>query len=463
MKRIFAALIACALIGVLAYGIHEKVKGRAAASGGSRGPGGGGRAGDRAVAVAVEPIRTITIRDVRLFTGTLRPNSEFQVAPKISGRLAKLTLQVGDPVKRGQLIAELDDAEYMRRVEQALAEVEVAKVTAEKVRLGAVLEDEELVQKVTQAEAELGIAKANVEECSSNLNVAQREYERAKALRGKTILSESGLDEAEANYLVKKARREVALAQVAAREAALKAAKVRLSDTQRNARANDLKLAQAQVAQKAACLKSVEVQLGYTKIYTGWNERSDVRYVGDRFVDEGAMLAANMPLLSIVEIDKLRAFIHVIERDYPFMAVGQAASITTDAYPGETFLGHILRISNVLRETSRQACVEVAIPNQDLRLKPGMFVRLEIEFAKHENATVVPRTALVQRDDRPGLFVVDETSKTARLTAVRLGILNGKWAEILEPAISGSVVTMGHHLLSDGAPVIIPEFSANQD
>jgi RND family efflux transporter MFP subunit len=458
MKRTLVTVAVAILFAALAWRIWEKVAEKRAA-GAPREPGGRPAA---AVPVVVEPVRIATIRDVRMFTGTLRPDSEFELMAKISGRLDKLTVRLGEPVERGQLIAQLDDDEHVRRVEQAQAELDVAKANAESVRLDAELEDQELAQKVVQVEAELGIAKANVAERASNLNVAEREFERAKTLRDKTIMSQSSLDEAEARYLAEKARKEVALAQVAEKEAALTAAKVRLSQTQKDARANDVRLAQAQVAQREAALRSAEVQLGYTRIRAEWEGGAATRYVGQRFVDEGTMLTSNTPILTVVDLAKLRAFIYVIERDYPKMKVDQTAAISTDAYPGRIFEGHIARISKVLQETSRQALVEVEIDNRDLRLKPGMFVRLEIEFAEHENATVIPRAAFVRHSDKRGVFLLDDEEKTVTFVPVTAGITTATQVEVLEPALEGSVVTLGQHLLSDGAAVIISTFEAAQ-
>jgi RND family efflux transporter MFP subunit len=458
MKRVVGFLVVVALLGFLGWRIWEKVQEKRAQEA-SQNSGGKRRGG--VVPVVVDSVRRETIRDVRLFTGTLRPDSEFDLAPKISGRLKTLAVHMGEPVKHGQLIAELDSEEHARRLEEAQAALEVARANAEKVRLDAELEDQELSQKAVQVEAELGIAKANVTESVSNRTVAEREYERAKALRDKTIMSQSGLDEAEAQFLAARAREEVARAQVAEKEAALASAKVRLSDTQKSARHHELLLARAQVAQQEAAVKSAEVQLAYTRIVAEWEGDQGQRYVGKRYVDDGAMLTSSTPVVSVVDLAKLRALIYVIERDYPLIRVGQEAEVTTDAYPGKAFTGRIARISQVLQETSRQALVEVEIANEDMQLKPGMFVRLAIEFAKHENATVVPRAALVRYNDREGVFQLDETGKAVRFVPVQVGILNGTLAEVLDPPLDGSVVTLGHHLLSDGAEVVVSTFSGH--
>ncbi|MBN2538791.1 MAG: efflux RND transporter periplasmic adaptor subunit [Deltaproteobacteria bacterium] len=342
------------------------------------------------IAVDVVPVRKAMIRDVGNFTGTLLPDSKFIVAPKIAGKLKKVLIDIGDEVKRGQLIAVLDGDEF--------------------------------VQQVDQARAELDVARANVEENRSVLNLARREFERAKALREKKIVSESELDAAEAQYKASIAKQ---------------------------------KVAGAQVAQKEAELKTAQVRLNYTRIRASWENGSEFRIVGERFVDEGTMLTANAPIATIIDIHSLKAVIHVIERDYPQMKTGHTARITTDAYPDKTFTGTIARIAPILEEATRQARVEFAIPNPMKLLKPGMFVRVEIEFARHDNATVVPLNVLTRHNGQRGIFLADKETMMVRLIPVTVGIISGEMAEIVDPPLSGMVVSVGQHLLEDGSAITL--------
>ncbi len=312
-------------------------------------------------------------------------------APKVSGRLEKILVNIGDMVERDQLVAVIDDDEYVLRVEQA--------------------------------KADLRASRANLGESSSSYKIAKREFERIETLRQKKIASESELDETRAAYKSKKARYGVAL---------------------------------AQVKQKKAALQTAKVTLSYTQIRASWGEGDEPRFVGERFVDEGAMLRANEPVVSILDIGSLLAVIHVVERDYSRVKVGQEAIVTTDAFPKKTFSGKIVRVAPMLQETSRQARVEIEIPNDDRQLKPGMFIRAEIVFASHDNAVVIPVAALANRDDKKGVFLADVQNKKVHFVPVRLGIINGESAEVLDPALSGSVVTMGQHLLEDGAEIILP-------
>ena len=175
-----------------------------------------------------------------------------------------------------------------------------------------------------------------------------------------------------------------------------------------------LKVAQAQVVQREAALKAAELQLSYTQVRAFWEDGDPNRVVGERFVDEGTLVSINQPIVSILENNPLTAVVFVIERDYPKMTVGQEAMVTTDAYPGRVFTGAIRRIAPLLQENSRQARVEIEIANPDHLLKPGMFVRAQVEFASREQAMLVPISALVRRDGKEGVFLVERRAASAR-------------------------------------------------
>jgi multidrug efflux pump subunit AcrA (membrane-fusion protein) len=381
-----------------------------------------------AVAVAVEtrPIYKDTIRDIGVFTGSLEAKSHFDVAPKVAGWLKELLVDVGDTVRRNQVIALLDD--------------------------------EEFAQEVEQARAELQVAKANAANYASDLDINKREYERSKQLREKQIASASELDVSEAAFNASQTRYKVSLAQVAQKEAALKTALVRLSYTKVRAFWEDGN--QPSIVSVPPSQKKQGQDVPATGGLQPHNTISDAntpRVVGERFVDVGELLSVNQPIVSILENNPLTAVVYVIERDYPKVTIGQQAVLTTDAYPDRTFSGSITRIAPLLKESSRQARLEVEVPNPDHTLKPGMFVRARVEFARHENATLIPLPALVKRNDKDGVFIADTKNLKAHFVPVTTGIINGEIVEVTEPKISGLVITMGNHLLEDGSDITLPK------
>jgi len=298
-------------------------------------------------------------------------------------------------------------------------------------QLIAVLDDEEYSQQVRQAEADLLVAKANLEESRSSLDVAKREWERVEELHKKGISADSELDAAKGTYATQEARYKVSQAQVTHREAALEAAKVRLS---------------------------------YTKISASWEEGTNPRVVGERFVHEGTMLTPNAPILSLLEINPLLAVIHITDKDYFRIKTGQSALISTDALPDKTVSGEIVRIAPLLKETSREARIEIELANPEGLFKPGMFINVQIEFATHDDATVVPVSSVVKRDDQQGVFLADTENNVAQFVPVKVGIATNELAEIIEPpSFSGYVVTLGQHLLADGSPIVLPKLATSQD
>jgi len=398
-QRILRLVLAGVLLGGLGL-VTWKLMDRLGQDDDASGPGG---AGARPPApVEVGAVRVGTIVDRRTFSGTLEALASFVVAPKIGGRIKKLAVDVGDPVRRGATVAWLDD--------------------------------EELVQAEAQAAADLAVAQANLSASQSALHIADRELERIRTLNERGVTSETQLDMARAEQLSKSAAVEVAAAQVTRAEAMLAASRIRL---------------------------------GYTEVAAQWPSGDDERVVGERFVSEGTTVAANAPLFRIVELDPILAVINVVERDYGRLANGQHATFVTDALPGVPIEGRVVRVAPIFRETTRQARVEISIENKGQRLKPGMFVRATTALAEVANATIVPQAALTKRGDQVGIFVVVEEPLTVRWCPVAAGIREGGDVQVTAvrdphpeapppPAITGRVVTLGHELVSDGAPISIP-------
>ena len=400
MKQVLGVILALAVLaglGWLGTQIYVRVQEAQKQAGGEQ-------RSTPAVAVAIAPVARSTVLDMGMFSGTLSPKSRFEVAPKVAGRIKQLLVNIGDPVKKDQLIALLDDDELKQQVEQARAELEMARANVEDTR-------------------------SAIEVARSTVDVARKEFDRLTVLKQKGIASAADLDVAEAK--------------LRAGEANFKASEAKE------------RVAQAQINQRDAALRAAEIRLSYTQVHASWQEKGDSRVVGERFADEGALLKANDPIVSVLDEDVMIAVVHVIERDYPKVQVGQEAQVMTDAYAGRTFTGKVVRIAPLLRESSRQARLEIEVPNPQRLLHAGMFVRAQIEFARHENATVVPVAALVKRGGDQGVFLADVEKNKARFVPVTVGIISAQQAEITAPALSGQVVVLGQHLLENGSDIVL--------
>ncbi|MBI9086646.1 MAG: efflux RND transporter periplasmic adaptor subunit [Desulfobacterales bacterium] len=343
------------------------------------------------VPVKVVPIQHGPMVLTRTFSGELEARAEFVVAPKVSGRVERMPVHIADTVTRGQVVAELDNDEY--------------------------------VQAIAQARADLEVARANLSEAESALENADLEFKRTASLLKRGIASDSEFDAIRQGQTAKQAK---------------------------------LKVAAAQVAKAESSLETANIRLGYTQVTAGWSGGEEDRVVAERYVDEGQTVAANAPLLLIVELDPIIGVVFVTERDYARLAPGQSVSLTTDAYPGEAFAGRINRIAPVFRKATRQARIEMTVDNPRHRLKPGMFVRATVVLTRVPEATVVPEQALTIRDDKSGIFIVGDQGQSVFWRPVKVGIRQGGRAQVEGDGLFGRVVILGQQLVNDGSPITIP-------
>lgn len=286
------------------------------------------------------------------------------------------------------------------------------------------LDDDEYVQAVAQARADLVVAKANLAEARSALEIAARELNRIKTLRSRGVASESQLDVAMSGYLQKQA---------------------------------GLEVTKAQQTKAEAFLQTSNIKLGYTRVTADWSGDGAKRVVAERHVDEGSIVSANTPLVTIIKLDPVIGVVFITEKDYVRLKKSQPIVLTTDAFSEETFVGHITRIAPVFNQATRQARVEITIDNPAHKLKPGMFIRVAIVIDRVADATIIPEQALTRRGEHTGIFLVDSNSHKAIWQQVEEGIFEDGRVQVKGDKLSGLVVTLGQQLLDDGSSITISE------
>jgi membrane fusion protein (multidrug efflux system) len=163
--------------------------------------------------------------------------------------------------------------------------------------------------------------------------------------------------------------------------------------------------------------------------------------LGERRVSPGQVIDRNSIITSLVDLDRVRVDIQVPERYLSQIKVGQTIRFQVDAYPQTPFEGEVYFISPQLESTTRTAQIKAMVANPELRLRSGMFAKLELTVQLRDNALVVPEPALVSDGDRFQVFVVD-AEKQVRLKTVRVGLRMAGKAEILEGLSEGDEVVV---------------------
>lgn len=176
--------------------------------------------------------------------------------------------------------------------------------------------------------------------------------------------------------------------------------------------------------------------------------------VASRSIKTGNFVQINSPILRIVDVSRLEAVLNVPEREFATLKAGLPVELQVDAMPGQVFTGTIDRVSPVVDSGSGTFRVIAAFEGaqQAGQLQPGMFGRVRIVHDQRADALVVPRLALLDGEGNPAVFQVRD-GKVVRVP-VRLGYLDGQWAEILEGlALGDQVVVAGKSALRDGSVV----------
>lgn len=403
-------------------------------------------------------------------TGTLNAVVTVQVGSQLTGMVKDLYADFNARVKRGQLIARIDPATFEARLQQAKADLENARANVMNQR-AAVAKTE---AQMANARAALEAAKANLVRAEVGVRDARIKYESRAVLFKEGGISQEEYDSAQANYDSAVAGLEAAQAQRQAAEALIRSAEAELQVAKAQ-----LVAAEAAVEQKKAAVIQAQVDLDHTYI------RAPVDgVVISRNVDVGQTVAASLqaPTLFVIAQDLTRMQVNasVSEADVSKVQVGQEATFTVDAFPGQTFTGMVFQIRKapVIQQNVVTYDVIIRVDNPDLKLLPGMTANVSMLVAKRENVLKLPLAALRFRPEdgggRPGRGLQageasspkrgeqDETrvwilaEGRLRPIPVKLGISDGNFIEILGGDLKegqGVIVGVGTKpKVSEGSP-----------
>jgi RND family efflux transporter MFP subunit len=371
---------------------------------------------------------------------------------KVSGYLAEQSVDIGDRVKRGQLLAVIDVPEARAEVEQAASSLELAKSVI--VQANARVTSAEAEAKA--AEAQIGQMEAEVKRAIAQEKLRTKEYKRIKNLSDLHAIEEQIVDE-------KQDGMEVAIAAKAAADAAVTNAKAQFAAAQSRvgqAKA-DVLHAQADVHVAEAKLDKAKVLLEYTKIVSPYDgvvtRRSYHR--GDFIIarDQGG----TVPLLTVARTDVMRIVVKIPDLDVPFTDVGDKAIVQIDALPGKRLEGSVTRLADAEDPTQKTMRVEIDLPNLQGELHEGMYGLVTITLQSPSDNLTVPAAALVGKliDGKGKVYVI--SAGIAHLAPIKVSQDDGLRMEVLSGLKpTDDVVVSYSGAIGDGTPVAASEYRA---
>lgn len=179
--------------------------------------------------------------------------------------------------------------------------------------------------------------------------------------------------------------------------------------------------------------------------------------VTKRTYDPGDMYSpAGGGILTIMQLDRVKVLANVSEQHFTEVKVGMPVDITLEVYPGETFHGKVSLIHPALDAATRTFTAEITIPNSDMRLRPGMFSRVTLNFGKLDNVLIPDVAVQKQVGSNERYVFVMKADNTVERRTVTLGRVVGKEYEILSGVNDKETVIVagGSKLLSGGKVVV---------
>jgi RND family efflux transporter MFP subunit len=342
--------------------------------------------------------------------GNIQAVTEAPVLARSSGYIRTRSVDIGDRVQAGQVLAEIEAPELNQQILQAEANVELAGSNIEQ-------------------------SQAALQQGQSNLNLAKITAGRSQQLFDKNVVSRQDYDTAQMQYAAQQANVQALTKAVSAANSSAAASKANL------ARLKDLKNYQTVRAPFAGVITVRNVDVG-------------------ALVNEGSTL-----LYRIAQTDRLRTYLNVPQVDAGSVKVGLHATLIVPDLGGRKFSGAVTRTANALDPASRTLLTEVQVDNSGGALMPGMYTQVDLAVPRKDPPLVIPGDTLVVRGDGPQVAIVGPDG-IVHFKLIHIGRDFGDRLEVLDALEEGQQLAVNPgDTVREGArvkPVAAPEKAAKK-
>jgi multidrug efflux pump subunit AcrA (membrane-fusion protein) len=330
---------------------------------------------------------------------------------QIAGRVSRVLVEEGQPVRKGQLLAELDPADYRNGYDAAHAQAEQAAAVDQK--------------------AQAGLRAQELEQARIDFAEQQDQYNRMKFLFDHQSLAANDFNKVEASY---------------------KAAAERYRMAEEGTRKEDRQAARAQSHAAVAQLHEAQKKLTDTHLVA-----PVAGFIGMKRVDVGDSVGSGTPVISVLALDPVKVRVAIPEAEIGKVRMGARAVVTIPSLDSRSFEGAVDAVGVAADPGSRTYTVKIAVANQEHLLKAGMVAEARIFSDRQMNALTVPGDAIVH--DAHGVtqvFVLDAGRNRVYAHRVDAGDVIGSEIEIRSGlAVTDQAVIAGQQNVREGSPVIV--------
>jgi RND family efflux transporter MFP subunit len=344
-------------------------------------------------------------------SGAVEANVTALSAFQIAGRVAKVLVEEGQPVAKGQVLAELDATDYRNAYDGAAAQADAARATDQK--------------------AQAGLRPQELEQARIEFDRWQDEYTRMKFLYEHKSLPANDFKKIEAGY---------------------QAAQQRYDMARQGTRVQDKDAASAQFHAAAAQMHEARKRLADARLVA-----PIAGFVGMRHIDVGDTVAAGMPVISVLDLNPAKVRVGIPEAEIGKVRQGARATVTIPSLDGREFEGKVETVGVAADPASRTYSVKIAVPNPQHLLRAGMVAEARIFGSATVNAVTLPGDAVV-RDPKgvTHVYVYDAAQQRVYMRRVDVGAPLDNEVEI-SGGLSGNeqVVVEGQQNVREGSPAKI--------
>ena len=377
---LFVALIA----GALAFGILPRIAGQKVLLADSKAD------NDRIPVVNVVTVKSASAAEQIVLPGSVEAILETPIYARADGFVRKLYVDIGDRVRTGQLLAEIETPELEQQLRQARAGL-------------------------AQTEASLKQTQAALAQARANLALAKITMDRWSKLVSAGVLARQDGDEKQSTFDARQADVEAAQANIGVAESNINAQR---ADVQR-----------------------IEQLMGFAKVTAPYDGVITVRNTTSGVLVTAGSGSQIRELYRMAQANVLRVFVQVPQANSAAIQAGQPAAVTVQQIPNRVFQGRVARTANALDSATRTLRVEVQVQNPDLVLMPGMYTQVVFKVTNAARSLLIPGDALVIRADGTQVALVD-ANRHVHFQKVLVGRDFGREMEITSGLASGQTIVI---------------------
>lgn len=358
--------------------------------------------------VEVEAATIKSIANILNFNGKVYANEEIAVIPKVIGTVTNVNIELGDVVEKGTVLFTIDKEDISKSVEQAANAIELAK------------------KGVAQAENGYNTAVSNFELNKEKIENAQLNLERTRKLYEEGAISKSQLEQTE------------------------------LAASEKNLDVMEGQVNQAEIAHQQALDQLKQAELSYKQVASNLDNTVVTApmdgVISSLNVKKGQIVTNSQPAVTIVDADKVFIQINVVENMVNKFEVGQEVEVNIPA----AFDGYIPSTISYIGPTtdmrSQLYPIKIYLENPDNKIKQGMNGKVNINIDKSESTIVVKSNAVLDKDDKKIVYVIEDDIAIEK--EVEVGLDTGDFIEIKSGIMEGDkVIVVGQHYVENGGKV----------